>query len=116
MGKNTSATLGSHFDQFIAQAIANGRFGSASEIVRAGLRVLEENENKLVALRQAIKFGEEGGFSKDYSFKYHEKVRQGLMLRIRNISFLNTCIIFNNQLRTKVVFYNELEMRFLSVD
>lgn len=66
MQKNTSVTLGVHFEQFIARQISEGRFGSASETVRAGLRLLEEHETKLAALRQALKEGEESGRA-DYS-------------------------------------------------
>lgn len=66
MQKNTSITLGSHFESFIAQQVKAGRFSSASETVRAGLRLLEEHELKLAALRQALKDGEESGFA-DYS-------------------------------------------------
>lgn len=68
MQKNTSVSLGSHFEQFIAQQIAQGRFGSASEAIRAGLRLLEEHETRLEALRQALKEGEESGRA-DYSLK-----------------------------------------------
>ena len=68
MQKNTSITLGSHFDAFIAQQVENGRFSSASETVRAGLRLLEEHELKLLALRRALQEGEESGFT-DYSLK-----------------------------------------------
>ena len=66
MQKNTSVTLGPHFEQFIAQQIAEGRFGSASEVIRAGLRVLEEQETRLKTLRRALKEGEESGRA-DYS-------------------------------------------------
>jgi len=68
MQKNTSVTLGQHFEQFIAQQIAEGRFGSASEVIRAGLRVLEEQETRLEALRRALKEGEESGRA-DYSLQ-----------------------------------------------
>ncbi len=67
MGKNTSVTLGSHFDEFIAQQLSTGRFGSASEVIRAGLRILEEEESKLEALKAALKAGEKSGFSENYS-------------------------------------------------
>ena len=66
MQKNTSITLGQHFDDFIAQQIKNGRFSSASETVRAGLRLLEERELKVEALRHALQEGEESGFE-EYS-------------------------------------------------
>ncbi len=68
MQKNTSVTLGAHFEQFISQQISAGRYGSASEAIRAGLRLLEEREAKLSALRLALKQGEESGTA-DYSLK-----------------------------------------------
>lgn len=61
MAKNTSITLGDHFEQFIKQQIGNGRYGSASEIVREGLRLVEEREQQFEALRQALIKGEESG-------------------------------------------------------
>lgn len=61
MPKNTSVTIGNHYEKFIAQQVAQGRFGSASEAIRAGLRLLEERETKLSLLRQALKEGEESG-------------------------------------------------------
>ena len=66
MQKNTSVTLGSHFEQFISQQIDGGRFNSASEAIRAGLRLLEGQEIKLAALRHALIEGEESGKA-DYS-------------------------------------------------
>ena len=61
MAKNTSISLGDHFGEFIAQQISNGRYGSASEVVRAGLRELEDNEIRLSALRAALADGERSG-------------------------------------------------------
>ena len=61
MAKNTSITLGEHFAAFVEEQISMGRYGNASEVVRAGLRLLEEREAKLRALRAAIAEGLESG-------------------------------------------------------
>lgn len=66
MAKNTSITLGEHFDSFITGQVKSGRFGSASEVVRAGLRMLENNETKLETLRHMLNEGEHSGIA-DYS-------------------------------------------------
>ncbi len=68
MAKNTSITLGSHFEEFISKRIEDGRFGSASEVVRAGLRMLESSETKLEILRAMLDEGENSGFA-DYSYE-----------------------------------------------
>lgn len=68
MQKNTSVTLGEHFEAFIASQIDSGRFSSASEAIRAGLRLLEEHEMKLTALRRALEEGENSGFT-EYSLQ-----------------------------------------------
>lgn len=67
MAKNTSVTLGEHFDQFINQQLNSGRYGSASEVVRAGLRALEDQEIKILNLRNMLIEGENSGVS-DYSY------------------------------------------------
>jgi antitoxin ParD1/3/4 len=67
MSKNTSISLGAHFDDFIATQLNSGRYGSASEIVRAGLRLLEDNVTKLETLRQLLTEGENSGFV-EYSY------------------------------------------------
>lgn len=63
MAKNTSIILGDHFDQFIATQVKEGRYGSVSEVVRQALRLLEEHEQKVQALRQALIDGENSGES-----------------------------------------------------
>lgn len=67
MAKNTSITLGEHFDGFIASQVSTGRYGSASEVVRAGLRLLEKTETKTEALRRMLEDGEKSGIA-EYSF------------------------------------------------
>jgi antitoxin ParD1/3/4 len=66
MHRNTSITLGNHFEQFIDYQVKNGRYNSISEVIRAGLRLLEERENKVAVLRTALIAGEKSGFV-DYS-------------------------------------------------
>lgn len=68
MQKNTSVTLGPHFEQFIARQIDLGRYSSTSEAVRAGLRLLEEHEAKVAALRKSLQDGEDSGRT-NYSLK-----------------------------------------------
>ena len=68
MQKNTSVTLGTHYEKFIAQQVSQGHFGTTSEAIRAGLRLLEEREVKLSLLRRALVEGEESGTT-DYSLR-----------------------------------------------
>ncbi|NOX92209.1 MAG: type II toxin-antitoxin system ParD family antitoxin [Gammaproteobacteria bacterium] len=63
MSRNTSVTLGKHFESFIVSKISEGRFESKSEAVRAGMRLLEEHEQKFDALKLAIIEGDESGES-----------------------------------------------------
>lgn len=58
---NTSLTLGPHWEAFIKEQVASGRYGSASELVRESLRLLEQRETRLAALRAALIEGEESG-------------------------------------------------------
>lgn len=60
MAKNTSIALGNHLDDFIDHQVASGKYSSASEVVRAGLRMLEDHETKLVHLQAELKKGEQG--------------------------------------------------------
>ena len=66
MTRNTSISLGDHFGAFIEQQISRGRYGSASEVVRAGLRQLEDNETRLLTLRAALIEGENSGVSTSF--------------------------------------------------
>ncbi|HWC54625.1 MAG TPA: type II toxin-antitoxin system ParD family antitoxin [Chitinophagaceae bacterium] len=62
MAKNTSILLGDHFDKFINSQIQSGRFSSASEVVRAALRIFEQEEHKKNELVKELKKGEKSGF------------------------------------------------------
>jgi len=66
MPRNTSVTLGDHFDQFVAEILQRGRFQSVSEVVRAGLRKLEADEAKLQALRARLQAGEDSPLAEDF--------------------------------------------------
>ncbi len=61
MARNTSVSLGDHFAEFIDVQVQTGRYGSASDVVRAGLRLLEEHEAKVKALQDALIVGEKSG-------------------------------------------------------
>jgi antitoxin ParD1/3/4 len=80
MAKNTSISLGDHFEGFISRQIESGRYGSASEVVRASLRLLEEHEQRINAVRQALIDGENSGDAgqlnmKDIKRKARRRVR-----------------------------------------
>jgi len=68
MSKNTSITLGEHFDNFINQKVDEGRFTSASEVVRAALRMFEDNEQKTSTLRLLLEEGEQSGTA-EYNYE-----------------------------------------------
>jgi antitoxin ParD1/3/4 len=61
MARNTSIVLGDHFEGFVDRQLASGRYSSASELLRAGLRLLEEQEQQVAALREALIDGERSG-------------------------------------------------------
>lgn len=67
MGKNTSIALGDHFENFVSNTVQTGRYNSASEVIRAGLRLLEEEEEKKNILLKALREGEESGFDEDFN-------------------------------------------------
>ena len=68
MARNTSITLGDHFARFIDRQVADGRYSSTSEVVRAALRLLEEHEARLEALRGALIEGEQSGPAEPFDF------------------------------------------------
>lgn len=66
MARHTSFSLGEHFEGFICREVESGRYKSASEVVRSGLRLLEAQEDRLEALRRALEAGEQSGRDEDY--------------------------------------------------
>lgn len=66
MARTVTVTLGPHYEDFIQSNIAGGRYNNVSEVVRAGLRRLEEDETRLAALRAALIEGEESGIVEDF--------------------------------------------------
>ena len=67
--KNTSIALGEHFDQYIAEQLASGRYRTASELIRESLRMHQERELKIVAMRAAIEDGVASGIDGSFSFE-----------------------------------------------
>ena len=68
MSRNTSVSLGEHFAGFIDERIASGRYSSASDVIRAGLRLLEEHESRVETLRGALIEGERSGPAAPFDF------------------------------------------------
>jgi antitoxin ParD1/3/4 len=69
MARNTSVTIGEHFTDFIATQVSTGRYGSASDVVRAGLRLLEDHEAKFKALQDALIEGDQSGMAEPFDFE-----------------------------------------------
>lgn len=80
MGKNTSISLGNHFEEFINEEVKSGRYSSASEVIRSALRLLEREEKKERQLIKALEMGEQSGFVENFDPKEHLKAlhRQNL--------------------------------------
>lgn len=66
--KNTSVSLGNYFDQFVSSQISTGRYKNVSEVIRAGLRLLENEESKVIALKNAIEEGLNGPRVENFDF------------------------------------------------
>ena len=64
--KTTSVALGQHFEEFIQTSISSGRYNNTSEVIRSGLRLLEDRERKMAALRSAIEEGLNSGIVEDF--------------------------------------------------
>ncbi|RYM33009.1 type II toxin-antitoxin system ParD family antitoxin [Brumimicrobium glaciale] len=78
MAKNTSFTIGNHFNEFISNQVKSGRFSSTSEVIKAALKLLEYEETHKEKLLSALEQGEKSGFIEDfdrttYMKKLHEK-------------------------------------------
>lgn len=71
MGKNTSISLGDHFEDFISTSIATGKYSSASEVIRTALRLLESEERKLKELRNALVEGENSQMNENFDAQKH---------------------------------------------
>lgn len=80
MNKNTSISLGNHFEEFVQNRINDGRFKNVSEVIRAGLRLLEEEEGKVIALKIAIQEGIDSGIAHDFDpVKHLESLKANKM-------------------------------------
>jgi len=66
MARNTSISLGEHFADFVDQQVESGRYGSASDVVHAGLKLLEDHEGRVKALQDALIEGEQSGEPKPF--------------------------------------------------
>lgn len=71
--RTTSVALGPYFEDFINAKISQGRYNNASEVIRAGLRLLEENEGRIAALKAAIDEGLESGVADGFDSRQHLK-------------------------------------------
>lgn len=66
MARTVTVSLGPHYEEFIRESIAGGRYNNASEVIRAALRRMEEDETRIATLRAALKEGEESGYIEDF--------------------------------------------------
>ncbi|MCD6556838.1 MAG: type II toxin-antitoxin system ParD family antitoxin [Bacteroidales bacterium] len=71
MSKNTSVSLGNYFEEFIRSRLKTGRYKNVSEVIRAALRLLEEEENKVVVLKNAVQEGIDSGHVNNFNAENH---------------------------------------------
>lgn len=79
MGRNTSVSLGDYFEDFVDHKVSEGRYKNASEVIRAGLRLLEEEENKIQLLKNAIHEGIESGTANGFDPEKHLELLKSKM-------------------------------------
>jgi antitoxin ParD1/3/4 len=75
MSKNTSVELGEEITVFVSSQVQSGRYGSASEVIRAGIRLLQDQETKMAALREALKEGESSGAAVPFDIDQFSKAQ-----------------------------------------
>ncbi len=80
--KTTSVALGSYFEDFIKVQISLGRYNNASEVIRAGLRLLADDESRIVALKSAIEEGINSGIAEDFDPQAHLKSLKASMTNV----------------------------------
>jgi len=79
MARNTSVILGEHFDKFIKSELESGRYSSASEVIRSGLRLLEEHKKKIIAVNETLLIGEKSGEARTFNNeKFKLQMRENL--------------------------------------
>jgi antitoxin ParD1/3/4 len=78
MSKNTSIALGEYFEEFVQMRIGEGKYKNASEVIRAGLRLLEVEEQKFYALKNAIQDGIDSGIAANFDHEQHlQELKRG---------------------------------------
>ena len=75
--KNTSISLGDYFDQFVSRQVSVGRYKNVSDVIRAGLRLLENEESKTIALRNAIQEGLNSPVVQNFDFDKNPEIESG---------------------------------------
>ena len=86
MARTVTVTLGPHYEEFVKANISCGRYNNVSEVIRAGLRRLEEDELRLAAIRAALIEGEKSGVAEDFNpEKFLEKLNADYDAEVRNI-------------------------------